>query len=70
VILAEILSNSLLALSMQVFIRGLGWTYKQVEGFLVGVKRNLQDPNVRVYTNLYVLIQFELQTTLLIIQKK
>jgi metalloendopeptidase OMA1, mitochondrial len=67
VILARIISDGLLAISMQVFMRGLGWTYEQVEGFLAGVERNLQDPNIRVYANLYVLIRFELRTTLLII---
>lgn len=40
--------------SMKAFTKGLGWTVEQVHVFLVGVRKDLQDPMVHCYLPFHI----------------
>ena len=48
------LLEGLQALSLAFFHRGLGWTKDEIEVYLVGVRKALQDKSVHAYQKMYV----------------
>jgi hypothetical protein len=54
----EDFAGGLEGLSMAIFTRGLGWTKEEVIGFLVDVRKDMDDTKVHAYTQLYVLALF------------
>ncbi len=45
----ENIAGAVYGLSVALFTRGLAWSVKELEAFLVGVRKEMKDPKIHAY---------------------